>query len=483
MTRYFSILAFVLLSACGASEKREPVTMSVIGQSLTMQDPDSGNTSAANALMLASTAQGLLRFDAAGQVEPGLAERWIVTDDGLSVIFRLRGAEWASGGTVTSYDVARSVRMHMAANRRNPMRAHFSNVDTVVAMTDKVVEIRLLRPDPNFLPLLAQPEMAIFKKSGTGPYRVHSQRNGVIRLRPIAPPRLDGEGEPPAVDPGKDVRIRAESASRAIVRFKSQAIRYVTGGTFANLPYATNAGVSGSTLRIEYPLGLFGLQATNNQGPIADRGVRIALSLAIDREAMTKAFGAEGWRPMISILPTSLGSAAPPSAFGIAQAAIEVRRERARSTIQSLGKAQPVTIRVALSEGPGARLIFARLASDWKKIGVNALLVKPGQNADLILLDKAAAFNNALWFLEALGCGPRLWCDPQTQSMVTAIRSIADPVERANAIAAADSKLIAEHGFIPLATPLRWSLVSADLNAWRANPQAVHPVSYLRREE
>ena len=43
-------------------------------------------------VLLQSTAQGLVRFDASGQIEPGLAERWIVIDNGMSYIFRLRDA-------------------------------------------------------------------------------------------------------------------------------------------------------------------------------------------------------------------------------------------------------------------------------------------------------------------------------------------------------------------------------------------------------
>ena len=63
-------------------------------------------------------------------------------------------------------------------------------------MTGQVIEIRLKVPQPDFLQLMAQPEMAIFRTlpaNGTGPYTVHSTRDGVTRLRLIP-----AEGDQPS---------------------------------------------------------------------------------------------------------------------------------------------------------------------------------------------------------------------------------------------------------------------------------------------
>ena len=47
-------------------------------------------------------------------------------------------------------------------------------------------------------------------------------------------------------------------------------------------------------------------------------------------------------------------------------------------------------------------------------------------------------------------------------------------------IAKADTALTADVAFIPLATPLRWSLVAPGLDEWQANPRAWHPLTELR---
>ena len=44
-------------------------------------------------------------------------------------------------------------------------------------MTDRVIEIRLIAPRPNLLPLLAQPEFAILRGGeGTGPFTARRAR-------------------------------------------------------------------------------------------------------------------------------------------------------------------------------------------------------------------------------------------------------------------------------------------------------------------
>ena len=61
-------------------------------------------------MLLANVAQGLVRFDSAGNIVGGLAERWNVSDDGLSYIFRLASTEWPDGRKITAQQVARLLK-------------------------------------------------------------------------------------------------------------------------------------------------------------------------------------------------------------------------------------------------------------------------------------------------------------------------------------------------------------------------------------
>src|SRR3546814_6938898 len=62
---------------------------SVIGEPPVLADPARQALGRPSQMLMAGVAQGLVRLDATGQVEPGIAERWIVIDDGMSYTFRI----------------------------------------------------------------------------------------------------------------------------------------------------------------------------------------------------------------------------------------------------------------------------------------------------------------------------------------------------------------------------------------------------------
>ena len=79
----------MLLSGC-AKQGNDALAVAVIGTGpMTLGDALAPAQGEAQEVLRLNIAQGLVRFDSRGQVEPGLAERWNVSDDGLSYIFRL----------------------------------------------------------------------------------------------------------------------------------------------------------------------------------------------------------------------------------------------------------------------------------------------------------------------------------------------------------------------------------------------------------
>src|SRR5215470_15069002 len=92
------LLASLALIPGACWEKREgAVRVTVIGGEAKIPDPALAPLSAPDAVLIATVGQGLVRFDAVGNVVPGLAERWNVSDDGLSYIFRIASADWPGG--------------------------------------------------------------------------------------------------------------------------------------------------------------------------------------------------------------------------------------------------------------------------------------------------------------------------------------------------------------------------------------------------
>src|SRR5581483_8311432 len=176
MKRLVSALLVVAVAAIPTACRQQPqgaLKAVVIGDQPKIRDPALGPLPPADAVLLENVAQGLVSFDANGNIVGGLAERWNVSDDGLSYIFRLAPANWPDGKKITAQQVARILKRQLAERSQNPIKDSLGAVDDIVAMADRVIEIRLLAPRPNLLSLLAQPELAILRGNvGTGPFQL-----------------------------------------------------------------------------------------------------------------------------------------------------------------------------------------------------------------------------------------------------------------------------------------------------------------------
>lgn len=472
------MLGGALLGGCDA-EDAGPVEASVIGPPVRIVDPAREALSAPTAVLLGAIAQGLVRFDDNGQIEPGLAERWIVSDDGKSYLFRLADLHWTDGTAVTTEAVARRLRAAIAATATNPDRRLFAVVDEVLVMTDQVIEIRLKAPRPNMLQLLAQPEMALLSgRDGTGPMRIeHSERGGVVLLTPVD----DGDPDTPPPAAEAKVRLRGEKASRAIARYQLGRAHLVLGGTYANLLMARVADIPSRELRVDPTAGLFGIEILSGEGFLAIRDNRAALSMAIDRTDLLTKYAVRGWTPTISLTPDQLDSAGVPTLPPWNDLEIEERRRLAASRVAAWRVANPLpTLRMAVADAAGARLLFSYLRASWAGIGITLVAVPEGAKADFAVIDDVAPMDSISWYLDRVSCARGYPCDPVAEEKRLLARSARTLDDRAVLLAEAEAAASDSAWFIPIAPPLRWSLVSPRLSVFRENPRATHPLNRLR---
>ena len=477
----FAMLAAAALGLSGcAEEETGPIRVSAIGDPPKLVNPNREPLDPPSAFLVEATAQGLVRFNAAGEIEPALAQRWIVSDDGLSYIFRLARTDRPGGRRLTAEQVAERLRAAMSPASRNPLKPLLGAVAEIVAMTDEVIEISLKSPRPNFLQLLAQPEMAVIRGgAGVGPYQAEPRVDGALLLVPPSAPEEDGEAQ--AETPR--ILIRGERAALAVARFVSNEADLALGGTVADLPVARAAGPNQGTLSFDPVNGLFGLAFAEREGPLADREVRHALSMAIDRDALVAALNVPGLQPRSTILPPGLDGLAQPAAPGWAALPLAERRAAARGFLERAGP-ERLSVRVALPEGPGFRLLFAHLKRDWATVGVATEHVAADDaSADLRFVDAVAPASAASWYLRHFSCGGSAVCDPAADEMLAAARIAPNLAARRALLANADRIVADAAPFIPLAAPIRWSLVSPRVTGFRPNPFARHPAAELIRPE
>src|SRR5687767_6048062 len=134
---FVATLAGLIAAAPGCGRPDDgPIAVSAIGSAPELANPNRTALTPASALLVEATAQGLVRFDAGGEIEPALAQSWIVSDDGLRFTFRIRRAFWADGSRVTAEQVAGRLRAAASRASRNPLKPVLGAVADIVAMTD-----------------------------------------------------------------------------------------------------------------------------------------------------------------------------------------------------------------------------------------------------------------------------------------------------------------------------------------------------------
>ena len=469
------LLAGCSLGGCSNSEDGD-VRVTIIGGEATIADATTGPLTAPQGVLMSSAAQGLVRFDARGQIEPGLAERWNVTDDGLSYIFRLQSGEWPAGGKVTAYQVARLLKRQLAARSKNEIKDTFGVISEIVPMTDRVLEIRLIAPRPNLLQLLAQPEMAISRDGqGTGPFDIaaDSKLPELTLTRSVT--SSDGEDAR-----NEDVDLGTAPAPVAIRAFLEEKTDLVLGGTYADLPLVPRDKLARNELRFDPAGGLFGLVPVRQDGPAGNLELRRLLSQAIDRQALIDALDVPGLLPRATILEPGLdGVAAPATPEWLTTPLPQRRPQLAAAVATQFGGVERPTIRIGLPESPGAALVLRRIAADWGALGLKVEAAAKGQAADFALIDAVAPSTSPAWYVRHFRCGVVPICDPEADAAMDVARTSLIPAERGGQIALAAAIIDREQLFLPIAAPIRWSLVSDRVPGFATNRFARHTLTGL----
>ena len=473
------IPTLALVPAACRTQPQGTMRAIVIGGEPGIRDPALGPLPVEDAILLQNVAQGLVRFDGAGNIVGGLAERWNVSDDGLSYIFRLASAQWPDGKKVTAQQVAKLLKRQLAERSRNSFKDSLGAVQDIIAMTDRVIEIQLLAPRPNLLSLLAQPELAILRtRDGTGPFRTTPSDVAGRELRLIrqVPGGDDEETQ------SEEVLLSGASAADAVGQFASDKTDLVLGGTFADLPIAQRTKLPRGALRFDPASGLFGLIPARSGGALDNPDVRHLLAQAIDRANYVGILGVPGLAARATLLEPGLDGVPPPVApawfgtpLGDRLTALRAQADRL------LGKDKP-PVRVAVHEGAGGDILFQELQRDWGMIGLTVERASNAANADFVLIDEVAPSSSPAWFVRRFRCGPVAVCDAQADELMNAARDTPVAAQRYALLAQAAARIDDAQLFLPIAAPVRWSLVSNRVQGFAGNRYARHTLTDLGQQ-
>ena len=232
---------------------------------------------------------------------PSLAESWTVSPDALSYEFALRkGVKFHNGDPLTAEDVKFSMERYRGA-AAGPFKARIAGVDVVDSHR---VRFRFKQPWPDFMTFYGTmatgagwivPKKYVekvgddgFRKVpvGAGPYKFVSFTPGVELV-------LEANEaywrKTPSVKRLVFKAIPDESTRLVMLKRGEADIAYSIRGALAEELRRT----PGLTLKPNYPPGTFWLvfpeQWTDPKSPWADQRVRLAASLALDRQTINQA--------------------------------------------------------------------------------------------------------------------------------------------------------------------------------------------------
>ncbi|KEO87731.1 peptide ABC transporter substrate-binding protein [Erythrobacter longus] len=484
MTRTLFLCALSsVLFACGPAPDRGPLGVAIIGEEEELFSSGVRLSPAAQHIRAASH-EGLVALDQTGQVVPALAERWIVTDDAMSYIFRLRNSEGPNGEPITAAQIRLLLQERIRQFEGTSLGLDFAKLVEVRAMTGRVIELRLSGPMPDFLRLLAQPELGLaIEGSGTGPMMVEREDDGAIARLTMMPP--EARGFPARQDwreRTRDLAVQSLSARDAIDAFSRGELDLLMNGRIAEFPMVELGPLSRGAVQVDPTFGLFGFIVRSDADLLESPARREALSMAIDRETLLQPFGIGGWAPTSWIVPANMFVPAIYQSSRWPDLTLEQRREIARGRVAQWRAAtgeEPV-VRVGLPEGPGSDLLFASLARGWQEIGVRAEKVGLGKGGDLELRDRLARYSSPRWFLNQLNCSIAIGlCSEEADALVSETLTLRDPFAKQALLIEAHQILTREEVFIPLGSPVRWSLVRGTVDGYQANPWGLHPLPEL----
>ncbi len=317
MTAWFrtTATAFAALALTATLADARPVKWARSGDALTF-DPHSQNEGPTNNL-LAQVYETLIHRAIDGKLNPLIATEWKVTDDPTVWEFKIRsGVKFHLGQDLTAEDCAYSIERAMQAN--SGMRGLLTSIESVKAVNPTTLQIKTKGPNPllpSYLTGIFMMSKAWTDSVGAGTVQDFKEKKDNAAVR-----QANGTGAYTLVSREQDVKtvlkkndgywdksIKHGFTEIAYVIIKQDATRVAAllsgevdivqdmpvqdiervAGTAG---YKVNLGPENRSIFLGFNVAKEPAAATDvkDKNPFADKRVRKAISMAIDREAIQK---------------------------------------------------------------------------------------------------------------------------------------------------------------------------------------------------
>lgn len=522
-------VASILLIACGdrgsdreALRPGTPVLNRALPAEPESLDPQKGRSVQA-ADVLRDIGEGLVGYDAAGEMVPAAAEGWEISADGLTYTFSIRPeARWSNGDPVTAADFVFGLQRLVDPATAAFYAAELGNVVNaadivagklapgelgVSATDERTLVISLVRPTPYLLSLLTHPSTfpvhrASFEQHGeafaragnlvsNGAYVLADWEPGaVIELQRNTHYWNDAET---SVDVVRHHVVTQETAE--FNRYRAGEIHITSSVPPENFDQVRTEYAD--ELHVVPTLGVYYYGFNMTKPPFAENpDLRQALSMAIDREVLVEAITGRGEAPAYSWVPPGVDNYDPVK-LPYADLSQQERNAIAKSLYRKAGFSEenPLHFELRYNTSDTQQRIALAVQAMWRNVlGAQAQIV----NVEFqVLLDQMRErevtevfrsswfgdYNDANTFLAIMQGDSAAnlpgYSNPEYDELMRSAGEQLDLDRRRLYLEEAERVLLSDHVVIPLYFYVSKHLVKPEVEGWQDNILDYHYSKHL----
>ncbi len=485
-----------------------------------------GTSTVSESRLMDDLYSGLVDYSANASVVAGTAERWDISDDGMTYTFYLRDdARWSNGDQVTAQDFVFSYRrlMDPATNAKyatilypikNAEKVNIGELDPtalgVRAIDETTLEITLEQPTPYFLdqlthqtgkPLHQASVEALgdqFVKPGNmvsnGPYVLEEfTLNDRIVLR-----KNENFYDADEVAIEEIHYIPFEDRSTCVRAWEAEEVHVCSDLPAQDLERLAQYGDS---LRIVPYLGTYYYALDTTDELLSDPEIRYAMSMVIDRVFLAEEIW-PGMIPATSLVPVGINNypGGSPATEFFSMSMLD-REDEAAAIMASKGitKKNPITVELMYNSGENHKNTATAIADMWSEIGINVTYnIRDAAAHYAYLRDRGKMQvaragwigdysdpQNFLFLLEThnVGFNYAKYENPEFDAIMAEAAEELDLTKRADILRRAEAIVMRDTPLLPIFYYSSFTLVSPKLKGWESNVMNKNPTRYLRLEE
>ncbi len=469
--------------------------------------------------------EGLIAEDQAGKLVPGMAEKWEVSEDGLTYTFHLRDAKWTDGTPVKASDFVyawqRGVNPATGSNYAFLLYP-IKNAEAIAtgkekdinklgatAKDDKTLVVKLKGPTPYFLGMLTHsvsdpvPQAVVEKygKEWTKPEHIVS--NGPFKMSSWTPQaklelvKSDSYWDKGAVKLDKVIFYPTEDQNAELKRFRAGEIDMTNEIPLEQLKFIRKN--LADAFQVSPYLGVYYYGFNTTKPPLDNVKLRKALSLAINRDALVnKVTGAGEQAAYNFVVPGVLG--AKPYVPEEAKLEQKARLELAKKLYAEAGysKDKPLEIELLYNTSENHKKIAIAISAMWKQaLGVKTkmmnqewkvyLQTRKQKKTEVFRAAWVGDYNDPNTFLELFvsnsGLNDVTFNSPEFDKLLGEAAIEQDMDKRADMLNKAEKLFVDSYSVIPIYHYVTKRLVSPKVKGYTQNVMDHSRSKYIWIEE